>query len=173
MSIRVVKLMIKALVVKESTSMASNIDDKIINSGILAAQKKYLLPLLGSSLYTIILDSVSDNSITGNYKSLYDNYIIDTLAAYVKYEICLDLNYTFTNAGTNQNNVEGYRAASMDEMFSLKKQLLDSAEVFAEILRKHLESNYKTKYPEYKDVGTDYDAVLPQDNGYSCPIYLD
>ena len=28
-------------------------------------------------------------------------------------------------------------------------------------------------HPEYKDVGTDYDAVLPQDNGYSCPIYLD
>jgi hypothetical protein len=173
MSIRVVKLMIKATVVKESTSLATNIDDKIINNGIVAAQKKYILPLLGSNLYNNILNSVYDNTITGDYKSLYDDYIIDTLAAYVKYELTLDLNYQFTNAGTNQTTSESYRPASMQEMFSLKKQLLDSAEVFAEILRKHLETNYRSKYPEYKDVGTDYDAVYPQNSGYDCPIYLD
>lgn len=173
MSIRVVKLMIKATVVKESTTLATNIDEKIINNGILAAQKKFILPLLGSSLYNEILNSVYDGTITADYKTLYDDYLIDTLAAYVKYELTLDLNYQFTNAGTNQNTSDSYRPASMQEMFSLKKQLLDSAEVFAEILRKHLETNYKTKYPEYKDIGTDYDAVYPKSTGYDCPIYLE
>jgi hypothetical protein len=165
--------MIKASVVKESTTLATNIDDKIINHNILAAQKKYMLPLLGSSLYNKIVDDVSDGSITGDYEDLYNNYIIDTLAAYVKHELTLDLNYQFTNAGTNQNNGTDYRPASMAEMFSLKKQLLDNAEVFGEILRKHLEANYKTKYPEYKEVGTDYDAVRPLESSYDCPIFIE
>ena len=173
MSIRVVKLMIKPVVVKESTTLATNIDDKIINSNINNAQKKYLLPLLGSTLYTRILDTVSDGTITGDYKSLYDNYIIDCLSAYVKHEVAFDLNFQFTNSGTNQNQIEGYQSATMDKVFALKKQLLADADTHAEILRKHLEANYKTKYPEYKNVGTDYDAVTPLDSGYNCPIVLD
>lgn len=172
MSTRIVKLMIKADVVKESTSLASNIDNKIINNGIINAQKKYLLPLLGSTLYKKILDSVSDNTITGDYKNLYDNYIIDCLSAFVKHEIAFDLNFQFTNSGTNQNQIEGYRSSSMNEIFALKKQLLDDAETHGEILRKHLQANYNTKYPEYRAVGTDYDAVIPLESSYNSPFAL-
>ena len=67
MSIRIVQLMIKAVVVKESTTMATNIDEKIINTGISNAQKKYLWPLLGSTLYNKILESVSNGKIQHSY----------------------------------------------------------------------------------------------------------
>ena len=128
---------------------------------------------LSKELFDKILNDVSENTITGDYQTLYDNYIIDTISAYVKYEMVIDLNFTFSNAGTTQNNGQQYRVANMSELFTLKKQFLDNAEVFGEILRKHLEANYATKFPEYKVVGTSYDAVTSTETAYDCSIFLD
>ena len=90
-------LLISAEILKDRTGIHSNIDDKLLYPEIKAAQDMYIHPILGTNLYNKIINDVDAGTITGDYKSLLDDYIIDCLIYYVLSGLPEALSYQFWN----------------------------------------------------------------------------
>ncbi len=106
-------------VVKERMSLHDNVDDKLIYPEIKAVQDLYIMPLLGSTLFNKILNDIANNTLTGDYKDLMDNYLIMAICNYVMSELPEGLNYQFWNKGVSQKTVDNATQPTMSEMYSI------------------------------------------------------
>jgi hypothetical protein len=95
-------LLISDTIIKERSIVNGNTDPKLIYPDIKVAQDMYVLPILGTALFNKIQDAVAANDWTGltNYKTLLDDYIIDTLVNYTQAELPMG-SYQFTNKERN------------------------------------------------------------------------
>jgi hypothetical protein len=165
-------LMMSAQMLKDRTAVHDNIDEKLIYPEIKAAQDLFILPLMGSALYNKILTDINANTLTGYYKTLVDDYVIDTLANYVISELPLGLTYQFWNKGVSQKTTDNSNAPSMSDLFSVASKYKRRAEEYAQRMRLYLRQYAPTLYPEYIQPGSGIDTVIPERQGFSNPIYL-
>jgi hypothetical protein len=159
-------------VVKERTSLHDNVDDKLIYPEIKAAQDMYIMPLLGSTLYNKILNDISNNSLSGDYKSLVDDYLVQCICNYVMSELPESLNYQYWNKGVSQKTVDNATQPTMSEMYSIVAKYKSRAEFYAKRARLYLIQNSPAKFPEYRTFVAGVDTIFPDRHSYSCPIYL-
>jgi hypothetical protein len=80
-------LLILPKLLKERSSLHENVDDKLIYPEIKAAQDMYIMPLLGSTLMNKLQTDIAAGTLSGNYKLLMYNYLIDTIVNYVLSEL--------------------------------------------------------------------------------------
>jgi len=165
-------LMISVQMLKDRTAVHDNIDEKLVFPEIKAAQDMYILPLCGSALYNKLLTDINANTLTGNYKVLVDDYIIDTLANYVISELPLGLTYQFWNKGVSQKTTDNSIAPSMTDLFSVASKYKRRAEEYAQRMRLYLRQNAPQMFLEYINPGSGVDTVIPERQGFSNPIYL-
>lgn len=92
-------LLISDETLKERTTIHGNIDPKLLYPEIKAAQDMYIHPILGTALFNKIVSDVDAGTITGNYKTLLDDYIIDCLLYYTLAGLPEALSYQFWNKG--------------------------------------------------------------------------
>lgn len=88
-------LLIDENILKERTAIHGNIDPKLLYPEIKAAQDMYIEPILGSALYNKIINEVDAGTITGTYKALLDDYIIDALCWYIVSALPDAISYQF------------------------------------------------------------------------------
>jgi len=165
-------LMLSVQMLKDRTAVHDNIDEKLVFPEIKAAQDMYILPLCGSALYNKLLADINANTLTGNYKVLVDDYIIDTLANYVISELPLGLTYQFWNKGVSQKTTDNSIAPSMTDLFSVASKYKRRAEEYAQRMRLYLRQNAPQMFLEYINPGSGVDTVIPERQGFSNPIYL-
>ena len=79
-------LLISEAKVKAFTDINNNLDPSLIKSTIREAQIIHITRLLGTKLYDKIIDDVDAGTLTGNYKSLVDDYVQDSLLYWSYYE---------------------------------------------------------------------------------------
>ena len=93
-------LFISDTIIKERSIVNGNNDPKLIYPDIKAAQDLYIHPILGTALFIKIQNAIAANNWTGlaDYKTLLDDYIIDTLVNYTMAELPMN-SYQFTNKG--------------------------------------------------------------------------
>ena len=111
-----------------------------------ATQEKYLRPVL-NKLYDILI--VSPSTLEGANKTLYDNYIIQCLAFYVKYEILPDLCLTTSSKGVRITSDEFSNLATDKQRAELAEKTKDFAETLKDKMLHFLEDNI-TDYPDFK-----------------------
>jgi hypothetical protein len=165
-------LIIMPAVLKERTGLHDNMDDKLIYPEIKAAQDSYILPLLGSTLFTKILSDINNDALSGNYKVLIDEYVIDTLCNYVLSELPPALNYQFWNKGVASKTTENSQQPSMSEMFAIVDKYKNRAENYAKRTMMYLRQNSPGLFPEYTQFVAGVDIVTPDTSAFECPIYL-
>lgn len=165
-------LMISVQMLKDRTAIHDNIDEKLIFPEIKASQDMYILPVCGSALFNKILNDINANTLSGNYKALVDDYIVDTLANYVISELPLGLTYQFWNKGVSQKTTDNSIAPSMSDLFSVASKYKRRAEEYAQRLRLFLRQNAPTLFPEYINPGSGVDTIIPERQGFSNPIFL-
>jgi hypothetical protein len=159
-------------VIKERMSLHDNIDDKLIYPEIKAVQDLYIMPILGSTLFNKILNDIANNTLTGNYKSLVDNYVVECCCNYVMAELPEGLNYQYWNKGVSQKVVDNATQPSMSEMYSIVAKYKSRAEHYAKMLRNYLIEYADEYFPEYLNFVSGVDVVHPERVSYSSPIYL-
>jgi len=159
-------------VVKERMSLHDNVDDKLIYPEILAVQDLYIMPLLGSTLFNKILSDIDAGTLTGNYKDLMDNYIVQCICNYVMSELPEGLNYQYWNKGVSQKTVDNATQPSMSEMYQIVAKYKSRAEFYARKARLYLVQNSPAMFPEYRTFVAGVDVVYPDAESYSSPIYL-
>jgi hypothetical protein len=164
-------LFIGATTIKERTAVHSNIDDKSIMSEIKTAQDMYILPALGSSLYSRLQDGIENNNLTLQETALLDNYVTDTLVYFVLSELPVGLSYQFYNKGLVRKSSDNTDVPSMTELVDVANRFRSRAEFYKQRLIKFLRANINT-FPEYANPGATIDTIIPERDGYQASMWL-
>jgi hypothetical protein len=165
-------LLVMPSVIKDRTGIHTNIDDKLLYPEIKAAQDMYILPLLGSNLFHKIQNDIEDNTLTGDYKDLMDDYIIDAIINYVLAELPDGLSNQFYNRGLSKKTGDDTQPLSMTEMYTIVSKYRNRAEHYAKRCRLYLVQNGSAKFPEYNQVIVGADSIPPDAVSFVSPIYL-
>lgn len=166
-------LLISDDILKDRTAVHGNIDAKLLYPEIKVAQDMYIHPILGTALFNKIIDEVDAGTITGDYKDLLDDYIIDTLLYFVLAGLPEALSYQFWNKGVVRKSGDNTELPSMSELIDLSNKYRVRAEWYGERLNKYLKQTASTTVlPEYISPGDTLDTINPENQSYTMPIYL-
>ena len=133
----------------------SNIDENKMKPIILRAQTGKLRPVLGKALYDKILDDVENDTLSGLYEELLNDYIQNFLYA------CCDYMYTFhstsqmTNKTTGRNNDQYINSNTVDQNNNLRDELRKHENTYENIMKCWLKENYND-IPELKTMSHEY-----------------
>jgi hypothetical protein len=170
-------LLISPDMLKDRTAIHSNIDEKLLYPTIKVCQDMYIHPLLGSALYNKIINLVDTGNVSGvtytDYKTLLDDYIVDTLCWYVLSKAIFDVTYQMYNKGVIKKQGDSTDLLGVDELEALRNEYRIRAEYYGERLRKYLIATATTSIlPEYFTGNNTADALNPQGSSFSMPVYL-
>ena len=162
-------LIISEAKLKAFTDINNNLDPDLIKSTIREAQIVHITRLLGTKLYDKIISDIQSDSLTGNYKTLVDDYVQDALIYWSYYESLESIYLRPRNNGLLQPQ-GGDNSLSVDMlMYDKKRQSVkNKAEYFSERLVDFLCYNSST-FPEY---GTEQneDIFPDRDTQFKSPI---
>lgn len=164
-------LFIGATTIKERTAVHSNIDDKSIMSEIKTAQDMYILPALGSALYTRLQEGIEQANLTIQETALLDNYVTDTLVYFVLSELPVGLSYQFYNKGLVRKSSDNTDVPSMEDLVDVANRFRSRAEFYKQRLIKFLRAN-STMFAEYSNPGSGIDVIIPERDGYQASMWL-
>ena len=162
-------LLISESKLKRFTDINNNLDVDLISSVIREAQIIHITRLLGTKLYEKILSDVDSGTLSGDYKSLVDDYIQDSLIYWSYYESLETIYLRPRNAGLvkptgGENNIDADMA-----LYDKKRQSVkNKAEYFSERLVDYLCYN-DSLFPEY---GSEQNEDIYPDMGtqFKSPI---
>ena len=143
------------------TPLGGNIDPDKVIPFVKTAQDKYILIALGTVLYDYLQDQITAGTLTGVYKLLVDEYIVDTLVHYTMVEALPFLAYSIGNTGItkNLNSEQGASPSKNDVDYLLQKELA-TAQFYSERLVTYLIAQ-NTLYPQYLQTTGFSDNVYP------------
>lgn len=124
---------------REYTDIDNNVDTALIKNGIREAQDIELQRLTGTLLYSKLISDVDSGSLTGNYKTLVDDYVQDFLI-YASYYYILDSIYlrSRNNGLLTPNPGEGGDTVDRT-LYNVKRQSVkNKMEYYAEGLKDYL-----------------------------------
>jgi hypothetical protein len=166
-------LFIGATAIKERTAVHSNIDDKSILPEIKTAQDMYILPALGTALYTRLQDGIVANNLTANESALLDDYVTDTLVYYVLSELPVGLSFQFYNKGLVRKTSDNSDQPNMQDLIDVANRYRSRAEFYKQRMIKYLqEVSTSNLFPEYINPGSGIDTMYPERDGYQSSIFL-
>lgn len=144
---------------KRKSIFDGNIDaDKIIQF-IEVAQDTEIQTYLGTKLYDKLQADIIADTLTGNYKTLVDDYVKPMLiwytqAAYIPYAA-----YQISNGGIYKHNSENATAVDQSEINALASHATETAEFYTQRFMDHM--NYNSNlYPEY--ISNQDDGMYPE-----------
>ena len=143
------------------TPLGGNVDPEKIIPFVKTAQDKYILIALGTVLYNKLQEDVKNGTVINQYKTLMDEYIVDTLVHYAMVEALPFLSYTIANGGIVKNiSSEQAVSPSKNEIDYLLQKELATAQFYSERLVTYLIA-YSFNYPEYLATTGFSDNVFP------------
>jgi hypothetical protein len=136
--------------IKKYTQVNDSVDPNFFYPSIYLAQDKYLSPYLGTNLYNRLKDDVANNTLTGDYKTLMDDYILRVVLWWTMVDVYPYLTYKIDNGSLVQRVSEDTQPASDAVMKSMMDRARQNAEYYTGLLIDYLcsESNL---FPEYSN----------------------
>ncbi len=166
-------LLISVEILKDRTATHTNIDEKLLFPTIKVCQDMYIHPLLGSALFNKIIADVDAGTITSEYKTLLDDYIIDALCWYVLSKAILDISYQFWNKGVVRKQGDTTDLPQSDELEALRNEYRARGEWYGQRLKNYLiATSTTTVLPEYITGNTAYNDLTPEQKAFTMPVYL-
>jgi hypothetical protein len=171
-------LLISVDILKERTNIHGNVDEKLIYPDIKYAQDNYILPLLGTALFSKLQTLISASTITdagnSNYKLLMDRYIVDAMIYYTLAELQVSASYQLWNKGVQRKGGVDTETPSMSELVDMHNRYKNRAETYANRLKDYLRAHASaTNCPEYLNPGSTADTITPEQRAFTLPIFLD
>jgi hypothetical protein len=164
-------LFITESLVKSRTAISDAIDGKQILPVIKLAQDKFILPALGSGLYNRLQQGIDIGDLSTNEKNLLDNYITDTLLWFTIGEMVISTSFQFFSKGVLQKGAEESNNPSKSQLELLERKYMSNGEFYKQRLIDYLREN-STMFEQYLQYGDGFDAIPPQIQAYTSPIYL-
>ena len=97
---------------KSNTVTSDQIGDKVLAATIADAQAMYIEPLLGTRLYEALKTKIIGGTLTGDYLTLMNDYVVITLLKWVEHDLFYMNNYKNRNKGVSTKNSENATSVS-------------------------------------------------------------
>ena len=163
-------LFISEQYIKDNSQLDENVDVKRIRATIYDAQRDYIKPILGTDLYEKIISDITGSSLTGNYQTLVNDYVAESLLKWVLFELQVVLLYEMRNKNVSTNNSENSNPVDYTQHRYLMDHWKEKAERRSQDITDYLCANTDL-FPEYLS-NSDADDLHPTKNQYSTNIYL-
>lgn len=163
--------LISTTLLKENSAINNNVDDTLLLNAILEAQEIELQQTLGSRLYNRILNDIDNDSLSGDYKTLVDDYCQKVVVYYATARAIPYVHYKIVNKGVNSQSSENSTPTAFNEMNFLMKKVENDAEYFNQRLADYLHQN-RDKFPEYTEPAG-CDEIKPNRSSYRSALVLD
>ena len=95
---------------KNSTAIGGAVDMDFILPYLKTSQRIYLEPKLGTDLFEALQTKITAGSLTGAYKTLVEDYIMDTLVHFAFYQCLPFLRVRISNNGIGVKTSENLQA---------------------------------------------------------------
>lgn len=140
-------LLIRPSEITQYTPMGGNVDVDKYTPCILDVQVTVIEPLLGTELYEKIRDDFYNDTLTGDYKVLFDSYLKPILRHQVFAEYVEIGSYTVGNGGIFKHSPENSEVVTKAEVQYLASTQRSKAQVYIERAERWLRT---AGLPEYK-----------------------
>lgn len=148
-------LFIQPSEIAETTILGGNVDIDKYQFTIEMVQISVIEPLLGTELYDKIITDVTAATITGDYNTLYTEFVKPITKYQSTAEIIDTLSLMVNNAGIFKNQPEGAEIATKDEIQALSQKYSGLAQMYVQRFKKWI---CKNNLSEYKQVQDEVDA---------------
>ena len=132
----------------KNSAFNANLDDEYLQPAIEEAQSVYLREILGDRLYNTLTNKIDNNTLSGIYKTLVDNYIKPFLRYEVQSVVCIPLNYKQRNAGIINQYDQGFSTTTVKDTMYIAEHYQAKAEFYSNRLTTFLQQN-ASSIPEY------------------------
>jgi len=126
---------------KNFTSIGENVDPELLFPHLLIAQQLYLQPVLGDALYDDIVSRFDNNQLTGDTQTLYEGFIIPSLAYSAWYSVAPFLQYKTQRVGINTQGSDVLTPVSIDELNIYLTKVNNFKDYYLSRLEKYLVAN--------------------------------
>jgi len=133
---------------KNSTAIGGAVDMDFILPYLKTSQRIYLEPKLGTDLFEALQTKITAGSLTGAYKTLVEDYIMDTLVHFAFYQCLPFLRVRISNNGIGVKTSENLQALTNEEYKDLRQEIVNTAEFYLERMIRYLKHN-TASFPEY------------------------
>jgi hypothetical protein len=140
--------------VLDKTILDKNLLSANIKPSMILAQKINVNTLLGDKLLNKIYTDIENNSLSGNYKYLVDEYLVDVVTYYTLYYALTNLLSKIGNRGLQTESTENSTQADLSIYRELKMTYRDNCQFFEQRANKFLFLN-RNLFPEYELCSSD------------------
>lgn len=146
-------------------------EDWFKDEQIRTAQENFILPVLGSypdgsGLYDYL---VAEETLTGDYKTLMEEYIWPALAFYVKYQCAPDIYTQMGDAGLMQNRTDYSSGVSTKDKEIYRNQALQDGHTMVTRMVRWLNLDENSaKFPQWSS-GDDINTKVNYSGGIIIP----
>ncbi len=162
-------LLINEELLKKYTPLTDAVDPNLIRPCIYVAQDMYLQNFLGTNLTNKLKDDVANNTLTDQYATLLNDYVIKLLIWWVMVELYPSLLYKHDNGNLVSRQSEDTTPVTKGEMESLKEKARENARFYTKRMVDYLRFNTNL-FPEYTN-NTD-NNIFPDMNPYGKSNFL-
>ena len=148
--------------VRDNSNIHENVEGSIIKVSMIRTQALYFESVLGTPLYDKILADIKADTLTGNYLTLMDSYILPCYFAYVEYMTIPHVLTQIRNKTVGTSNDSDIQSTSEEGMNYLREKALIVARKYQERLYNYLCEDNGTNFPEFTQSITDKDEIKPQ-----------
>ena len=158
--------------VRSFTSINNAVDTELIKNCIRTAQDYWLQNIIGTVLYEKLLSDVDSNSLTGNYKTLVDNYIQDYLLYSVYYETLEEIYLRPRNNGLLRPN-GGENSDPVDkDLYDMKRESVrNKMQYYAQRLTNYILEE-SSLFPELEQGDKLYEQEPDYTSKYKNPFVM-
>lgn len=133
---------------KKYTQLNEAVDTNLIRPAIYLAQDKYITQYMGTDLTNKIKTEIENNTLSGVYETLLNEYIVKPTAWWTMVELYPMLQYKHDNGNLVTRQSENTTAVTTGELDRLVTSARENALSYTQRLVDYLCHN-STSYPEY------------------------
>lgn len=144
--------------ISKLTALSGNIDSDAIVPFIATAQKNEIRRILGMDLYNVIVDKFDNDTLSGHYLTIYEEFVVDMLVYYAAGDYIQLGSYKINNGGIFKATAEGGTSVDINEINALAtnyKRLGDAVEL---VFKEYMST---ISIPEFKKCDDDSNFGFP------------
>ena len=136
-------LLISEAKVRAFSDLNVSVDDALMVNGIREAQDIVIQPIIGTILYNTLLTKIDNNSVSGSYQTLIDDYIQPALVYASLYNVTEAVMVRTRNNGL-LTPTGGENSVNVDiSMYDAKRQsIFNKQQFYADQLSRYLSEKY-------------------------------
>ena len=155
---------------KENTTINFAVEDKLLENSIIDAQHIDIEAILGTQLYLKIKSGVTNDNLSGDYKTLMDDYLHPTLIKAAEKRALIYIFAKIREKGVVQNDDVGNTAVDITILNKIRKEILSDFAYYSNRMKDYIGNN-TSSFPEYSE-NSGSDVNPDNSDSYFTGFYL-